>query len=272
MDFFFSMDFWLFALRWLTGLTLAAGIGSSAIATFLLWESSRRLLLATPRNRGIGLPNWLLGALVAAFGLTTGHYFLRYWGAEHWFDLLDVTPLDCAFWLGPLLFFSIKSRLYPNFRLHRSDAKHFILPVAQTSLLLLLWTKNAAAKQAFKFYAFTPFYGNFEKAVFILSFGLYLYFAYRFVLHQRLVLQKQVRGSSTRRQIFITGWLKRLVKVLFVLFAIHSFLMLSDYFADKWLHVSLLSRALFAAVWALSFAAMLFWLLLNAAFAWRRYV
>ena len=73
-----------------------------------------------------------------------------------------------------------------------------------------------------------------------------------------------------RRQILVVGWLKRMVKVLFIIFGVHAVFILMDYFSYKIFDVNLQTKALFPAFYELSFEAMLLWLILNAFFAWRR--
>jgi hypothetical protein len=61
-----------------------------------------------------------------------------------------------------------------------------------------------------------------------------------------------------------------MVKVLFILFGVHAFFLLTDYFGFKFFNVNLQTKALFSAFYELSFVSMLFWLFLNGFFAWRR--
>jgi hypothetical protein len=180
---------------------------------------------------------------------------------------LRFLPIYYSFAFAPLAFFFAKSRLYPNFKLLFNDLKHFILPIAQFLLLFWLWLQPTADRQWLASgNLFTPFYGNFERGVYILQLGLYLYFAYRFIRHQRARLTPQ----SPRRQRLLAGWLKRMYKVYFLLFAVEAVLILCDYFSLRLFNVNLKTGLLFVMGLELSLATQLWWLILNAFFAWRR--
>lgn len=244
-------------IRWIAAFALLAGVvsGLGVAALFLI----RR----TQPNRW---SNWLFAGLLSAMSLTLLDKFLNFTLLTHRYPNLSFLPIYSSFILGPLLFFYVKSRLYPRFDMGRSDFKHFILGTVQFYLLLMMTFKSADSKTEFNIYYFSPFYGNFEKGVFILQFFLYLYFSYRFILHERLLR----KTTAQRRQILVLGWLKRMVKTLFILFGIHAFFILTDYFTYKWFGMDLQEKSLFPAFYELSFAAMLAWLCLNGFFALRR--
>ena len=244
-------------IRWIAAFALLAGVvsGLGVAALFLI----RR----TQPNRW---SNWLFAGLLGAMSLTLLDKFLNFTLLTHRYPNLSFLPIYSSFILGPLLFFYVKSRLYPRFDMGRSDFKHFILGTVQFYLLLMMTFKSADSKTEFNIYYFSPFYGNFEKGVFILQFFLYLYFSYRFILHERLLR----KTTAQRRQILVLGWLKRMVKTLFILFGIHAFFILTDYFTYKWFGMDLQEKSLFPAFYELSFAAMLAWLCLNGFFALRR--
>jgi hypothetical protein len=244
-------------IRWITAAALLAGVASGLGAAGLF------LMRRTQPNRW---SNWLFAGLLGAMSLTLLDKFLNFTLLTHWYPLLSFLPIYSSFIFGPLLFFYVKSRLYPHFDMNKSDFKHFILPTVQFYLLLMMTFKSMDSKTDFRIYFFSPFYGNFEKGVFILQFFLYLYFSYRFILHERMWRKTNV----PRRQILVLGWLKRMVKTLFILFGIHAFFILTDYFSFKLFEMNLQEKALFSALYELSFAAMLAWLCLNGYFALRR--
>ncbi|MFM2269427.1 MAG: hypothetical protein RL757_2868 [Bacteroidota bacterium] len=176
-------------------------------------------------------------------------------------------PFNASFWFGPLYFFLVKSRLYPNFALHRPDLKHFVMPVVQTLTLSYIFLLPYSSQEWVSSGGFfSPFYGNFERGVYILQFGLYLYFSYRFILHERLPLH----AHSDRHQILLTGWLKRMIKTAFILFCLEASFILTDYFSYKIFQINLRARLLFRVALELSFAAQVAWLVINAFFAWKR--
>jgi hypothetical protein len=244
-------------IRWITAAALLAGVASGLGAAGLF------LMRRTQPNRW---SNWLFAGLLGAMSLTLLDKFLNFTLLTHWYPSLSFLPIYSSFIFGPLLFFYVKSRLYPHFDMNKSDFKHFILPTVQFYLLLMMTFKSMDSKTDFRIYFFSPFYGNFEKGVFILQFFLYLYFSYRFILHERMWRKTNV----PRRQILVLGWLKRMVKTLFILFGIHAFFILTDYFSFKLFEMNLQEKALFSALYELSFAAMLAWLCLNGYFALRR--
>jgi hypothetical protein len=244
-------------LRWFTAFALLAGVGSGLGAAALF------LIRKTQPNRW---SNWLFAGLLGAMSLTLLDKFLNFTLLTHRYPMLSFLPIYSSFIFGPLLFFYVKSRLYPQFDMNRNDFKHFIAATVQFYLLLMMTFKDADSKADFHVYYFSPFYGNFEKGVFILQFFLYLYFSYRFILHERLLR----KTTAQRRQILVLGWLKRMVKTLFILFGIHAFFILTDYFTYKIFGMNLQEKLLFSALYELSFAGMLAWLCLNGYFALRR--
>lgn len=258
-------------IRGLTMLLMAGGIVSGGILG----------LLFLVRKSDNYWQNILFSLLLISFSLTLLDKFLNYSFVAQRHASLATLPIYMSFAFGPLLFFYVKSRLYPSrFSMNRRDFKHFILPTVQFFLLSWIALQNSVTKAEFQMHFFSPFYGNFEKAVFIIHFFLYLYFAYRFILFERHPLSISVekvgaralsaKNSALKRQVLIIGWLKRMVKVLFLLFGVHAFFILTDYFSFKLFSLNLQSKALFSAFYELSFEAMLFWLCLNAYFAWRR--
>ncbi len=229
--------------------------------------------------------NLLFGLFLLSFSLTLFDKFLRYSLLSYRYPNWSFLPIYLSFAFGPLLFFYVKSRLYTQrFSMHRPDFKHFILPTVQFVLLLWVTVQDVNLKMDFQTNFFSPFYGNFEKGIFIIQFFLYLYFSYRFILHEKISLSKGVHSDSKkkqqglvklsnaniRRQVLIVGWLKRMVKVLFILFGIHASFILTDYFSFRLFEINLQTKALFSSGYELSFVAMLFWLCVNGFFAWQR--
>lgn len=249
-------------IRWLTAMAMAAGVLSG------LGLASLFLIRKTQPNKWA---NWLFSALLVTMSLTLLDKFLNFTELTKRHPSVSVLPIYLSFAFGPLLFYYVKSRLYRHFDMTRSDFKHFILPTVQIALLLMMTFRDAASKAAFRAEFFSPFYGNFEKGVFIMQFFLYLYFSYRFILHLRLALmQKRKSLLSGRRHVLVVGWLKRMVKVLFMLFGIHASLILTDYFSYRLFDLNLQSKLLFSVAYELSFTAMVGWLCLNAFFALQR--
>lgn len=255
-------------IRWLTILLLLGGVITGGILG----------LLNFPRRTTNRWQSILFSLLLIAYSLTLLDKLLVYSFFSQKHLKVAYLPIYLSFALGPLLFYYVKSRLYPiNFKMKRADFKHFILPTVQFVLLCWVGIQNASIKSEFQSHFFSPFSGNFEKGVFIIQFFLYLYFSYRFILHEKHPLSIQasrnrqsMSNTHFRRQVLVVSWLKRMVKALFILFGVHAFFILTDYFSYRLLDIDLQRKALFSAFYELSFAAMLYWLCLNAYFAWRR--
>jgi hypothetical protein len=251
------------AIRLITILALIGGVvfGFGVAALFLIRK--------TQPNRW---SNWLFSSLLGSMAFTLLDKLLGFTLLKTHYPILSFLPIYQSFAFAPFLFFYVKSRLYPHFNMARSDFKHFILPTVQIILLSLMTVYSSDNQLDTQLQFFSPFYGNFEKGVFIFQFLLYLYFAYRFILHERAAYQRGIKRPffDARRQVLVLGWLKRLVKTLSILFIIHAVFILSDYFSLRFFSFNLQERTLFSALYELSFGAMLAWLILNGLFALRR--
>ena len=255
-------------IRWLTLIIMVGGVVTGSIMGALF-------LIRRQENYWVNL---LFGLFLLSFSLTLFDKFLRYSLLSYRYPNWSFLPIYLSFAFGPLLFFYVKSRLYTqHFSMHRPDFKHFILPTVQFVLLLWVTVQDVNVKMDFQTNFFSPFYGNFEKGIFIIQFFLYLYFSYRFILHEKTPLSKKrqqglvkLSNADIRRQVLIVGWLKRMVKVLFVLFGIHASFILTDYFGFRLFEINLQTKTLFSSGYELSFVAMLFWLCVNGFFAWQR--
>ncbi len=244
-------------LRWATcAAMLAVSLGAAAMGV---------LLCVAPR--GHWFSDRIFGILLGLMSLTLFNNLMAYWGISIRNPKLYFLPIYYSLSLGPLIFFLAKSKLYPQLRLHRSDLKHFILPFVQAAVFWWVGLHDTAYKMGVKNAFFSPIYGGFEDWVYTLTTGMYFYFGYRFVKFEMSTARQ--RGVS-RRQIMVIGWLKRMIKILFILFAVHASCLVSDWINYRLFDVNLNNKALFSAFTELSFGAMVGWLTLNAWFAWRR--
>ena len=230
------------------------------------------LVFVIRRKRAHWSANYLFALLIFAMSLTLLNRLLAYTGVADRHPRWAFIPIYYTLSFGPLLFFYVKSRLFRSFELRMNDVKHFILPGVQAVLFLCLSFQSVEFIASFKEHFFSPFYGNFEKAVYMTTFFLYLYFSYRFILHERMRLGRlqASKANGLRMQTLVAGWLKRMVKVLFILYCFNAFFLLTDYLGYKVFDVNLNNKALFTSGTELSFAAMVCWLALNGFFAWRR--
>ena len=255
-------------LRWFTVLALLGSIAIGFFTSFLF------LIRRDAENPWI---NRFFLLLVISTTLTITNNFLDYIALTDKHKSLSVLPFYMSFALGPLTFFYVKSRLYTHFKPRRNDLKHFILPIVQTVLLTVVSVSSVASKMAFEKYFFSPFYGNFEKGVFVVQYLAYLYFAYRFIGHFKTALGNEYRLKTElikfpviKKQILVVGWLKRFIKAAIILFIIHGIFVYTDYFGYRFLDSNLQTKALFSSVYQLSFAACLIWQCINGIFALRR--
>ena len=255
-------------IRWFTILAMLGSIAVGLCTAFLFFIR---------RDRENPWVNRFFLLLIIATTLTLFDKFLDYIAIAEKHKSLLVLPFYMSFALGPLTFFYVKSRLYQHFEPHRNDIKHFILPVVQSVLLAIVSVSSVSSKKAFENHFFSPFYGNFEKGIFVIQYLAYLYFGYRFINHFKSVLSNQYKKKkdllkipTTRKQILVVGWLKRFIKVAIILFIIHATFVYSDYFGFRLFEVDLQTKALFSSVYQLSFAACLVWMCINGIFALRR--
>lgn len=255
-------------LRWLTIFAMAGSIAIGFFTAFLL------LIRRDIENPWI---NCFFLLLIGSTTFTLFDKFLDYIAIADTHKSLSVLPFYMSFAVGPLTFFYVKSRLYQHFKPHRRDLKHFILPIVQSVLLAVVSISSVSSKQAFENHFFSPFYGNFEKGIFVAQYLAYLYFAYRFINHFKTVLtndyrrkKEVVKFPAIKKQILVVGWLKRFIKVAIILFIIHGIFVYSDYFSYRLFGANLQTKALFSSLYQLSFAACLIWQCVNAIFALRR--
>lgn len=225
-------------------LLVVGAIALQALATGMLFFFKRS---------GEWRANTCFGLLLLAFGLTQTHYILLITGLSERFPILSVLPLYYTLLFPPLLFYHIKLNLYPAYRFRWTDAKHFVLPLAQCVFFFVMLV--AAIREPFTLERafFNPFYGSVETAAYIVTFFAYLLFGYRYIRQKRSALR-------STRDVQLVRYLSNLVKVLFFLFIIHTGMMVSDFVSYELLHLNLRFFKPFAALGILSFSALTLWL------------
>ncbi len=205
------------------------------------------------KRSGVKRANFCYAFLLLAFGSTLLHYMLLilqvYEARPRW----SFIPLYFTLSFGPLLFYHVKFNLYPKYHWRYSDIKHFFLPLGQLVFFLVLFFSNTSYEQGLERKFFNPFYGAMEQFLFLTTFFAYLYFGYRYLQHKR----REVRNEREVRRVL---YLNKLLKGLFVLFCIHAFFVLTDFFVYELLDINLRSSKIFAALGILSFASLLFWM------------
>ena len=197
--------------------------------------------------------NYFYGSLLLAIGFTLLHNIFVIGGIYESHPRLHFLPIYFTLALPVLLFYYVKLCLYPAYRLKKSDVKHFILPVLQFLFFVLIFFSPLEFKTKLDRHFYNPFFGAFEQFLYLVNFTAYMYFAYRYILQR----QKSVIKERATRQIL---YLKKLVQILFVLFVINAIFIVGDFAGYELLNVNLQTVKPYAALGALSFAALAYWL------------
>lgn len=205
------------------------------------------------RRWGEKRANLFFGLLLITFGLTLLHNIFNMTGFYAQFPSWYFLPIYYTLAFPTLLFYYVKLSLYPSYQLRWTDAKHFLLPVGQGLFFLVMFATNIEFKSQFGRHFYNPFYGAFEQFLYLLTFFAYMYFAFRYIRHKR----KTVRDKIEAKKIL---YLRYLIQILFVLFCVHAIFVVWDFFTYEFLNINLRTVRPYAALGALSFAALIFWL------------
>lgn len=210
-------------------------------------------LLFFLKRSGDRRANAFYGLLLLAFGLTLAHNLLTLTGTFERFPRLYFLPVYFTLALPPLLFYHVKFSLYPAYRLRFTDLKHFILPLMQLVFFVAVFFADTAWKSELGRRFFNPFFGATEQALYLGTFYAYLYFAYRYVRRKSKTLQSRAEAK-------LTAYLKNLLKFFFLLFCVHTVFVVADFVCYEFFAINLRVVKPYAALGALSFAALLDWL------------
>ena len=197
--------------------------------------------------------NFFYGFLLISFALTLLHNIFLFTAFYERFPQFTFFPLYFTLAFPTLLFYHVKFSLYPNYRFRWTDLKHFILPVGQFIFFVAIFLSTLEVRNNMYRHFYNPFYGGIEQAIYLTTFFAYLYFAFRYVRQK----QRTVRNRKEQKK---AAYLSNLLKILFILFAIHAMFIVGDFISYEFLDVNLKSLKPYAALGALSFAALLFWL------------
>lgn len=204
------------------------------------------------KSSGIKRSNYFFGLLLICFGLTLLHTILILLDFYEFYPGLKFLPIYFSLSFPVLLFYYVKLDLYPAYRLRPSDAKHFMLPVGQFLFLLINCLLPLEKKIQLDRYFYSPFYGALEQFLYLSLFFAYLYFARRYIIQRR----KTNREPSQVRRLY---YLRKLVKILFILFVIHAVMVVTDFVAYEFLQVNMRAFKPYAALGVLSFTALVLW-------------
>jgi hypothetical protein len=205
------------------------------------------------KQSGSKRANYFYGSLLISIGLTLLHNIFIISGIFEQYPLLKFLPIYFTLSLPVLLFYYVKLSLYPAYRLRKSDVKHFILPILQILFFVIMFFTNVAFKSKIDRHFYNPFFGAFEQFLYLMNFVAYMLFAYRYIIQrQRTVVKKR----SVKQVLY----LKKLIQVLFGLFMIHTAFVAGDFAGYELLNINLQALKPYAALGAMSFAALAYWL------------
>jgi len=244
MDFLVTCDrsifFYLLLFFLLIGVVQALSIGG---LFFLKRSGDRR-------------SNWFFGVLLVTFGLTLVHNIFNFIGLYEIWPEGKFLPLYYTLSFPVLLFFHAKLSLYPSYHLRWTDAKHFILPVGQLLFFMVMFLQPVSVKAGIGRVYYNPFYGAFEQALYLTFFFAYLYFAQRYIRQRRLEVKRRGNPHEYRKVLY----LRTLVRVLFLLYIVHTVFVLTDFVYYEFLEINLRSVKSYVALGMLSFAALGYWM------------
>ena len=243
MEQFLIIAYWFVLLTLIVSILTGLTIGSSFI---IRPKSDKR-------------PDLFFGGLLVTLALTLTHNLMVHTGVFLRNPKLLFLPVYYTLWFGPLYFYFVKLKLYPQYQLRWSDAKHLILPLGQLLFLLFNFFNTAETKSAIGRNFFSPFYGGVEMLLYITSFFGYLYFAYRYIKSKRA----EVRAATDKSEGRKVAWLQRMSKVLFILFWINATYIFTDFLSYEILGINLHLLKGFDYIGSLSFASLLGWLAFN---------
>ncbi|HFA51505.1 MAG TPA: hypothetical protein ENJ95_21025 [Bacteroidetes bacterium] len=201
--------------------------------------------------------DYFFALLLFVFSLTCLHHIFIleniYQQRPEWLFV----PVYFTLSLGMALFYSVKLRLFPAYRFVPSDIKHFILPVGQFLYFLILFLFTSISFReglGRKFYS--PFYGGLEMAIYIGTFYMYLFAAYRYTRFKISALRKKKESGRPLYEAFV---LRRMLRVMLILFWINSAYIVADFAMYELLGLSMHNFRGFTRFGDLSFAAMAGW-------------
>jgi hypothetical protein len=212
------------------------------------------------RERADKRPDWFFGSLLFTFAFTLIHNLILHRDLIRELPQLWFLPVYFTLSLGPMFFFFVKLKLFPNYSLRWTDLKHAILPVGQFLYFIYFFSQPVVERieQGRQFWS--PFYGAMEMVLYIVFFSSYLLFAYRYIRYKKAVIRNQEGTGPGSLQVF---WLKRMVKVLFVIFVFNAGYILTDFFTYELFNINLHLIKGFDYIGSLSFAVMMLWLAFN---------
>ncbi len=200
--------------------------------------------------------NLLLSFFLGILALSLLHNLLvnigLFNGNPRWYFI----PIQYTLALGPLLFFFVKSRLYQVFHLQKKDFKHFILPVVQAFSYLAVGFQGAIHKETIWNTLYLPYGKPLEGFFFVVGFSFYAYVSYRFIRYKLNLLAKR---QAYFWEVDKVKRLKRMVKVLLLLFSISAAYIIGDFLTYQLLGKNLYNLPGYTYIGDLSFTFIVLW-------------
>ncbi len=233
-------------MYWITIILFVLAVGQGFTISILAWLQRKE------SNTAKLLFSWL----ITAFSFTLLHEFLEWLRLYEHFPILYFFPIYFTMSFGPLLFFFVKSTLYTKFQLHRSDIKHFLLPLGQISFFVFMFFKSPATKAYNWANDYSVFYGTFAYPIYILTFTTYTYFALGFIRHKRKALEHLSHSTDDEKQV---NRLLLMVLGLYLLLLLNSFFVVTNFVCHYFFRLNLNDFKIYQFFIDSSFGAMVCW-------------
>lgn len=215
-------------------------------------------LLFLLKRSGEKRANASFAFLLLSFAFTLLHNVFVIAHVYESYPRLRFLPIYFTLAFPPLLFYYVKINCYPAYHFRWTDAKHFVLPGGQFLFFLVLFLLPVSVKSQYDRHFYNPFYGAFEQFLYLSTFYAYLYFAYRYVIQRRRQEKKSpVHHADTMKRVL---YLEKLLQILFFFFCIHTAFVIADWASYEFLNINLRAVRPYAAMGALSFASLVYWL------------
>lgn len=233
-------------MYWITIILFILAVGQGFSISILAWLQRKE------SNTAKLLFSWL----ISAFSFTLLHELLVWVKLFDRYPVLYFFPIYFTLSFGPLLFFYVKSTLFPTFKLGRSDIKHFLLPIGQVSYFMFMFFMPASTKTYNWTHDYSVFYGTFAYPLYIFTFTAYTYFAYRYIRYRQKSFAHIVHLAEDKRQV---GRLMFMVLGLYLLLWCNSFFVITNFLFDYFLNINLYSYRAFQFFIDASFGSMVCW-------------
>ena len=197
--------------------------------------------------------NFFFGLLLITFGLTLMHNIFKITDTFDEYPILSYLPIYFTLSFPVLLFYYVKLDLFPHYKMKGSDVKHFLLPFGQFIFFVMFFFKLFDSENQLERQFYNPFFGALEQVLYLCFFFMYLYFSHRYILQKK----KWTRTRAERKKV---NYHNMLIRILFLLFMVHTVFVLVDFISYDFFNIDLQTINTFAALGVLSFASIVFWL------------